>query len=111
MSAKRTLGDFNFGKPRHRSLVWPMLKADTRGRHAVVSHDGTTVTFLCRCGRSYVKNYGLGRPSKRISATGVHFLVRYWRSGQGGGSGVSAPPCLACRKSYRDTGRLPEPKR
>jgi hypothetical protein len=54
---------------------------------------GTRVRFVWPCGHTETRDYSKGPIPKRVGATGVRFLTKYWSSG-----GVTLPRCKRCQR-------------
>ena len=71
---------------------------DRRGRHYAINREGTVVTFVCPCGRSYKVDYSKGPVAKRMGPQGVAMMSRWWSKEAGG---CISAPCPACRREKK----------
>ena len=76
-----------------RKIPKQFSSCGTFPKRATAEHlGGTKVRFTSPCGYRYTKDYSKGPVAKRMPASGVAWLVRYWQNG-----GVDAE-CPKCRR-------------
>ena len=63
-------------------------------RHYSVTVTGTTITFECKNGHRYKKDFGKGPVPERMPAWWCRRMLSYWSHEN---QGVRSPPCKKCR--------------